>query len=235
MKKCLQRIKRLYPLSFLFLFLHSNAQSDPNGVKPPAGPKIPNCFVEPSYRFVDTDQVVGSRAYRYIISQFYSTLAGAQSGGLASAGTFDPVAGTFSLNYAQEIKIPKNVDLTKLSPADYCNTNLNDLKAHAKRSWFLSLSAGGSIISNNIGVLFNNSKFNSGTTFTGKLFIPINNSIIIGGPETDSVLKKKQAIEYQRWSDKKKIWRTVKSSYVDLNLDETTAKRDQWKSLLLSH
>ncbi|HWK07686.1 MAG TPA: hypothetical protein VNS58_28840 [Puia sp.] len=224
-----QRIKAVFFLSFLFLFFHTNGQSDTKKIKQSVILPLPDCFVEPGYRFVDTNQVIGDRSYRHTISQIYNTLAGGQSGGLASAGTFDPVAGTFSLNYAQEIKIARKHTITMTDSDVYCNSNLEDFKGHAKHSWFLSLSAGGSIIGNNIGVLFNNSKFNSGATITGKILIPLHNSIIIGGYDADGVFKKKQAIEYQRWSDKKKIWSTVKSSYADLNLDETMAKRDQEK------
>src|SRR6185437_2100420 len=213
-------------LVVLLFMLHSNAQSDSDRRNVGALKKIPNCFVEPTYRQVDTGQV-SSHAYRYIISQLYSTIAGVQPGGLLSGGSFDPVAGSFALNYAQELKIPKKVDISKWPDSMYCNANTNDLLPQANHSWFLALTAGGSIISNNIGVLFNNSKFNAGSSVTGKLLIPLGNSLIIGGPGVDSVLKKKQAIEYQRWSDKTKIWRAVNSTYTRINLDETATKREQ--------
>lgn len=214
-------------LALLLFSSYANGQSGTPELNQSGLRKLPNCFVEPGYRAADTNQPIGNRAFRYILSQIYGTLAGGQPGGLVSAGSFDPVAGSFSINFAKELRIPKRA--APVPDSLYCNSNPEDLKPQANHSWFLSVTAGGSIISNNIGVLFNNSKFNTGTTVTGKLFIPLHNSIIMHGHDLDSIFKKKQAIEYQRWSDKKKAWSTIKSNFAQLNLEENSAKWDHEK------
>jgi hypothetical protein len=206
------------------------AQNDSSLVKEKKAPAIqpcPYCFTDPKLRTVDAALPIGNRSFRRIIAQLYSNISTGQgqTSNPLSSGSFDPVAGTFQIAYAQELKISsKNTKDSCTLPADtYCNTNPDDLKSPAPKSWFLNISAGGGVTSNNIGVLFNNSKFNSGVNVTGKLLIPINNSIMLDGPARKVIVQKKIDLEYKRWNEKKKIWNTINSPAITDNIRDVEA------------
>ena len=179
--------------------------------------QLPNSYIEPVYRIVDPSQTISDKTFHKIMNQNYSSIASGQGQGvsLANFGSFDPVAGICKLNYFTIINFKDKSKKKNGNPG---------------KSWYLNLSAGGNIIGNNIGVLFNNSKFNSGMNVTGKLHIPVGkNSIMIGGRDADALFKKKQDLEYQRWAEKMKVWNTVNVDYIQNNIADIQGKIDQAK------
>ena len=162
------------------------------------------CFVYPTLRSFNGDKAISERTYRQIRSQTFGSIAGSQGqgGSLATFCSFDPVAGDFKLNYTQEI----GVDVKKKSGGK------------TKNSVFLSISAGGNLIGNNIGVLFDNSKFSAGTNVTGKLFIPLSNSDIVSGLDADQLNQKKKDLELSRWTAKMKVWQALDLGHIRTNI-----------------
>ena len=178
-----------------------------------------NCFTYPALRPVSTDTAINDRTYREIRARTFSAIAngGDQAGSLATFGSFDPVAGNFKLNYTQEIPVgvPRPAAGSQLPAAPIDNPPCafcNPADASAPRSvnsWFLNVSAAGYLVGNNIGVLFDNSKFNSATSIAGKLFIPVHNSYMVSGLSADALNARKKQLEQDRWLAKLAVWQEL--------------------------
>jgi hypothetical protein len=205
------KINRVVMLFASLCFVVSLSAQTTGKKKPPK--TLENIYVEPVYKKLPFKDTLDAPAFRRVTNQIYSSIATGQGQGVALAnyGSFDPVAGNFKLNYFRII---------------------NPVGAGSKKdpgkSWYLNLSAGGNIIGNNTGVLFNNSKFNSGANLTGKVYIPLpGNSIMIDGRDAELAGQKKQELEYQRWLEKRKVWTTLNVGSVQDHIKATQVRIDQ--------
>ncbi|HMI63949.1 MAG TPA: hypothetical protein VK518_23695 [Puia sp.] len=109
---------------------------------------------------------IANKTWYKKINQSFGLIATGQgeAANLANYGSFDPVNGVFKLNI--------------FGPIGSTDT---------RRAAFFSVDAGGNIEGDNTGVLFNNSKFNSGLNVTGKLHLPLFAFLDISQNEADSI------------------------------------------------
>lgn len=114
------------------------------------------------------DSVAYSKAVGNLLLKSFQTVATGQGEGsnFATYGSFEPLNGTYKFNFFGTAGKPE-------------------------RPFLFNVSVKGDIIGDNIGVLFNNSKFNTGTTISGKFHIPLKGqNIEIDGDQRQAAIDK---------------------------------------------
>lgn len=96
------------------------------------------------------DTIAFTKAITKLIFKSFSTVATGQgeTGNFATYASFEPANGSYKFNAFGSA-------------------------GTEKRPFLFNISVKGNIIGDNVGVLFNNSKFNTGTTVSGKIHIPL--------------------------------------------------------------
>ena len=205
-------------------FVHAQQNTDSN-------PPKQNHYLDPSVCPVKVNTILSNKGFLNILDKYYSSIATGLGPGvsLTDYGAIDPVAGTFTLNVFRIIKWHNNKPIDDIGdpnhPVNYCPVNQNASIAGMK-NWYVNLTAAGSIIGNNTAVLFNNSKFNSGLTVTGKVHIPVGlHHILLEGKNTDSLYQWKKNLENQRWAEKRAVWTALQPRHVQSFIDAIRSKQ----------
>lgn len=126
------------------------------------------CFLTKNIAAQPRDSITNKTWYKKI-NQVFGVVATGQGDAinLANYGSFDPVNGAYKLNVFGPLT-----------------------KTDNRKAVFFNINAAGKIIGDNSGVLFNNSKFNSGTAFGGKLHFPITPVPFFSANEIDTISRK---------------------------------------------
>lgn len=141
------------------------------------------------------DDSISAKSWYKKIAQTFGSLATGQRDAvnLANYGAFDPLNGAFKLNL-----------FGPLNPSA------------ATRVWFFNASGEGKIVGDNIGVLFNNSKFNTSTKLTGKVHYPLFklSDINVSGNEIDAINYKIKVLEDEKVTRQMGVRRSSDSAFV---------------------
>jgi len=122
---------------------------------------------KPSYS-QNIDSITNKTWYKKINQTFGSVSTGqGDAVNLANYGSFEPANGAYKFNFFGPLG---NTEKRKIA--------------------FFNVNISGKVIGDNSAVLFNNSKFNSGTTFGTKLHFPISPYPVFSGNEIDTLNRK---------------------------------------------
>ncbi|HSU28154.1 MAG TPA: hypothetical protein VLJ68_07220 [Chitinophagaceae bacterium] len=155
------------------------------------------------FSYAQKDDSISNKTWYKILNKTFATIATGQgeAANLATYGSFEPTAGSFKFNFFGPI-----------------------IKNDSAKAAFFNISAGGDLIGGNSGILFSNSKFNSGMNISGKLHLPIYRELHSSGNELDSISTKIKILDQDRSAEKRNVIANSDPEYILINYRNNSTK-----------